>query len=304
MLRHALRSRRRRKTAVAAAFVAVLIATGGLAVSYVVDMVLYRQRLDFSVFDLADNAVLRPFDYATHDGLRLKSWFIPPKDGRPVVVYFPGRDGNLLRKPGHLMRLAEEEGYGLLLTGYRGYGGNPGRPREFDFYLDAISMIEQFTEAGHAPAGYIAYGYSMGTGIAANTAAQLTPLAVVLEAPLSNFIEAVRQQVGRVPAWLVRTRFDNLSRVSEIRAPVLLLAGEADTVTPTTFALALADRNPAFVTVEVVQAANHVNIIRLGGAIVVRDFLRSIEQNWPPLTLPSSLELSTDIPDMIRALTD
>ncbi len=233
---------------------------------------LFRQRLAFSVFDMEDNAVLRPFDHTTHDGLRLRSWYVPAQDDKPVVVYFPGRDGDLLRKPGHLLELTGD-GYGVLLAGYRGYGGNPGVPREFDLYLDAISMLGQFAERVEAPGGLVLYGYSMGTGIAANTAAQMEVNAVILEAPISNFLQAVRQQAGNVPAILVRSRFDNLSRIAEIKAPILLLAGGQDPVTPAVFAWALAEANPVFAHVEVIDDANHVNIIRLGGRQVVRDFL-------------------------------
>lgn len=264
----AARFRRLPLVTAAAGFVAVC----AIILSLVPEWVLFRQRLAFSVFDMEDNAVLRPFDHTTHDGLRLRSWYVPAKDDKPVLVYFPGRDGDMLRKPGHLLELTGD-GYGVLLAGYRGYGGNPGIPREFDLYLDAISMLGQFAERVKAPDGFVLYGYSMGTGIATNTAAQMEVDAVILEAPISNFLQAVRQQAGNVPAILVRSRFDNLSRIAEIKAPILLLAGGQDPVTPALFAWALAEANPAFARVEVIDDANHVNIIRLGGRQVVRDFL-------------------------------
>ena len=256
--------------------VALAVGAAGVLLSMVPEWILFRQRLLFSVLDLDAGAVLLPFEHATHDGLRLRSWYIAPSGGKPVIVYFAGRDGDLLRKPAHLFELAQE-GYGLLLVGYRGYGGNPGSPREFDMHLDANYMLAQFRQTGLADHGYILYGYSMGTAFAVNAATQVATKAVILEAPISSFLQAVRQQARGVPSWLVRTRFDNLARMAEIRSPTLLLAGGMDPVTPALFALSLAAANPLVARVEVFEEANHFSIIRLGGRQAVRAFLAQVE---------------------------
>jgi uncharacterized protein len=169
-----------------------------------------------------------------------------------------------------------EAGHGLLLVGYRGYGGNPGVPQETRMHRDMLALLHQAAQAGITPYGTILYGYSMGSAFAAHAAAHSQPLGVVLEAPISTFLAAVRLQAGRVPGFLVRTRFDNLARMREIRAPVLLLAGEQDPVTPPSFAFALARNNPEFASVEVVAGANHFNIMRLGGHRHVDEFLERL----------------------------
>ena len=242
------------------------------------EFILYRQRLFFSISAPGENVALTPFDQRTRDGLRLRSWFNPAERGKPTIVYFAGRDGDLLRKPLHLYRLAEE-GYGMLLVGYRGYGGNPGYPSERTMFLDAASLLRQAQEAGLAPGGYILYGYSMGSAIAANAAVQVRPMALILEAPISRFIEAVRQQAAYVPSWLVRTRFDNRARIAELDLPVLLLAGGRDTVTPPGFARSLAAVNQRHATVRVIDDANHFSIVRLGGGDAVRDFIEEVTKH-------------------------
>lgn len=259
--------------------VATLIAMTGLGVlALSPEYILFRDRLVFSIFDMGSEFVLQPFDYRTHDGLTLRSWYNPPEEERPTIVYFAGRDGDLIRKPAHLLRLAEE-GYGLILAGYRGYGGNPGRPSERSMFFDAASLLSQAQHAGLAPNGYILYGYSMGTGIASNAAVQVRPLGLILEAPLSTFGDAVRQQVGRFPNWLVRTHFNNLARIAELDVPVLILAGGRDTVTPPSFALALAAAREATINLHVYDDANHFSIIRLGGREAVYEFLEELEDS-------------------------
>jgi len=279
--------RRRRISLIMAAFVG-LTSLGVLAVSP--EYVLFRARLMFSIFDLGSEFVLYPFDHRTHDGLTLRSWYNPPQDEKPTIVYFAGRDGDLIRKPAHLLSLAEN-GYGIILVGYRGYGGNPGRPNERSMFRDAASLLSQAEDEGLAPNGFIFYGYSMGTGIASNAAVQVRPIGLILEAPISTFGEAVRQQARRFPTWLVRTHFNNLARIAELDMPILILAGGRDTVTPPSFALALAAAREPSVNLQIYDEANHFNIIRLGGRDAVRQFLEELEIERTKRDLVIDLEL-------------
>lgn len=56
------------------------------------------------------------------DGLTVHSWYRAPLDGKPVIVFFEGNGAH----PGYRnfkVRPWLDAGYGLLLVGYRGYGG-------------------------------------------------------------------------------------------------------------------------------------------------------------------------------------
>ena len=236
------------------------------------ERILFGYRMHFSILELDRDRPLLPFDQWTADGLRLRSWHVPPQDGRPTIVYFAGRDGDIVHKPAHLVS-ATEEGFGLLLVGYRGFGGNPGTPSEVAMQRDVLGLLHQAERDGITPNGTILYGYSMGSAFAASAAAYTEPLGVILEAPISTFLAAVRLQAGPVPRFLVRTRFDNLARLPQIGAPILLLAGGHDPVTPPTFAQALARANPDRAELKVIAEANHFNIVRLGGYRAIQAFL-------------------------------
>lgn len=270
------RARLRRRHWAFLSLVTVLVSTLFL-LALVPDHILFRDRLAFSILELDREREIQPLDHQTYDGLTLRSWYVAPQEDRPTIVYFPGRDGDIINKPAHLVEQVDK-GYGLVLVGYRGFGGNPGFPTEMDMYRDVNALLHHAEEQGLMANGIVLYGYSMGSVFAANAAVAMEPLAVVLEAPLSNFLDAVRQQAGHIPAFLVRTRLDNLARLPQIKAPILLLAGGRDTVTPPAFAYALANANPMRARVELVPEAGHFSIIRLGGRDKVRDFLTSVEQ--------------------------
>lgn len=266
-----------RKTAVRSVAALLALLTVGLvvAVRTIPEFILYRERLVFNLLEINSDIELKPLDITTHDGLTLRSWYHRPAEGKPVIVYFPGRLEDLIRRPAHLFHLAEQ-GYGLTLAGYRGYGGNPGYPSEHLLYRDGTALLTKLTHEGLAPDGIVLYGYSMGTGIASYVATATRPRALILEAPFTSFPDAVRQQAPSVPIWLVRSRFDTRSRISNIDAPILLLAGEQDRITPPDFAKALAALSQGVAKLEILPEANHVNMARRGALEAVSSFLVSI----------------------------
>ncbi len=240
------------------------------------EFILYRDRLVVSLLEVESGVELQPFDLTTGDGLSLRSWYRAPQGGKPVLVYFPGRRGDLFGKPKHLFELADQ-GYGLLLAGYRGFGGNPGRPSENRLYGDTTALLGKLSDMGLAPDGVVFYGYSMGTGVASYAATQVRPRAIILEAPFTSFPEAVRHQASPVPTWLIRSRFDNHSRMRDVDVPVLLLAGEDDHITPPDFAEALAAISEGFSKLHILAGANHINMIALGAGEILSDFLFGLE---------------------------
>ena len=77
------------------------------------------------------------------------------------------------------------------------------------------------------------YGESLGTGIAVWAATTHAVGAVVLESPYTSIAAAAQYHYPFIPAaWLVSDRYDSLSRIGQVRAPVLMLHGARDGVIP------------------------------------------------------------------------
>lgn len=182
----------------------------------------------------------------TADGLELTSWYAPPAEGRPVVVYFCGNAGHIGYR-GFKARRMIDSGFGVLLVSYRGFGGNPGKPTEEGLFADARAAMD-FLAAANIPATRtVLYGESLGTGVAVRLAweqAKQTPVAaVVLETPYTSIAEVAQHHYPFVPArWLVKDRFDALSLITGIGAPVLVLHAEDDRVIPLQFAQRLFEK--------------------------------------------------------------
>jgi uncharacterized protein len=178
---------------------------------------------------------VREVAVTTRDGLSLASWYLPPPDGRPVVLYCHGNGGHIGYRAGRLRRLADA-GFGVLLLEYRGYGGNPGAPTEAGLYADADAAMEFLERQSIPPDRIVLWGESLGSAVAVAVAAARTVGAIVLEAPFTSVAALAQMRYPLVPAaLLLRDRFDASSRITRIGAPLFVLHGGRDRIVPIRF---------------------------------------------------------------------
>lgn len=173
------------------------------------------------------------------DMLILSSWYKPPWDKKPVILYLHGNAGHI----GHRMRLIRQfidAGFGVLLLEYRGYGGNPGTPTESGFYQDGRAAMQFLQQRGIRDNKIVLYGESLGTGVATQLAAEFSVCALVLQSPYTTLTALARYHYSWLPLPVL-DKYDSLSRIQKIHAPLLVLHGKLDNLVPYTQGLTLFD---------------------------------------------------------------
>ncbi len=176
--------------------------------------------------------------YQTADGLELVSWYRPAKKGPTgrdlaTIVYFQGNGGNIA---GRIFKTRPlfEAGYGLMLVGYRGYGGNPGKPSEEGLYYDARAAMAYLQDQGLAMDDLVLLGESLGSGVAVRMAWETRVRAVMLEAPYTSTVDVGQSAYFFLPVGLLMyDRFPSIDLIADIQAPLLVVHGEQDGVIPT-----------------------------------------------------------------------
>ena len=225
---------------------------------------------------------MREVALETADGLALRSWYKPARDGRPTMIYFHGNGGNI---SGRVKRVRPylNAGLGVLLVGYRGYGGNLGSPSETGLYEDARTAL-RFIEAEGVPATRtVLYGESLGSAlaihVAAEQAAQGRPFAAVIgEGAPSSVVDVAARRYPFAPVrTLIRDRFDSKAKVSGIGAPLLLIHGAEDRVVPVDFSRELFDAASEPKNAHWIENGGHNDLTYHGIDAVVLDFL----DRWP-----------------------
>jgi fermentation-respiration switch protein FrsA (DUF1100 family) len=167
----------------------------------------------------------------TADGLRLGAWFAAPEPGAPVVVVFNGNAGNRGGRAMLAARLVDRE-LGVLLFDYRGYGGNPGSPTEEGLARDARAAADFVVK--RAPGHPVVYfGESLGAAVAVELAASRPPAALILRSPFTSLADVAAVHYPFLPVRaLLWDRYPSLDRIPQVAAPVLVVAGDEDSIVP------------------------------------------------------------------------
>ena len=172
---------------------------------------------------------------ATRDGLQLGGWlFPPPGPNRPItVVVFNGNAGSREARLPLALALARR-GLGVLLFDYRGYGGNPGSPTEDGLLRDAHAALDHLASRTDVDLGQIVYyGESLGSGVAVRLAVDRPPAALVLRSPYTSLVDVAKVHYPFLPvSLLLRDRFATEQRIGGIHCPLLVIAGDRDSVIP------------------------------------------------------------------------
>lgn len=183
--------------------------------------------------------LLKEVTYYLPTGEKLYAWYLPAKKGKPTIVYFHGNTGNV---EGHTQRLIVQyfynNGYGLLLPEYRGYGDLKGKPSQQHMQEDAVTAVKYLNGLDIKNHDIILYGHSMGTYMAIYAASQLgqkNPFdAVVLEAPFYSIADTGRVHLG---GWipyhlLLKNKYPSYQHIKKINTRLFIAHGKQDTIIP------------------------------------------------------------------------
>lgn len=221
-------------------------------------------------------------EVTTSDGLTLLAWHAQAPDGRPTLIYFHGNAGNLAGRA-FKARQFIDAGLGVLFVEYRGYGGNPGEPTEEGLYRDGRAAFEYLKGLGSGPASWVLYGESLGSAVATQMAHDLasagTPAAgVILEAPFTSMLDMAQLRFPFVPTQrLVKDRFDSVSKIAVINAPLFIIHGLDDRTVPFRHGVQMFDAAEEPKSHLWVEGGGHVDLYDRG---VGPDVIAFIEGVW------------------------
>ena len=163
----------------------------------------------------------------TADGLTLRGWYWPAQDDRKdLILFFHGRGGNA----DLAARMAEpliHDGRGLLIADYRGFGDNPGVPKEKRLFRDGDAFSALARQL--APdARLTIFGYSLGSAVAIDQAVKQKPALLVTLGAFAR-LKSVSPDYAKP---FLPDEFDNLGAAQRLVSPWLILHGTADETVP------------------------------------------------------------------------
>jgi uncharacterized protein len=152
----------------------------------------------------------------------------------------------------------------VFLVDYRGYGRSEGSPTEDGLYRDARAVYGKALERFHAPQ-IVLFGESLGSAVAIQLATEQPAAGVVLETPFLSIAAMARKHYPFVPAFLIRSRYENDRKIGSVAAPKLFLIAERDEVAPPEQGRRLYDLASEPRTLFVIPGSGHNDTYVTGG---------------------------------------
>jgi fermentation-respiration switch protein FrsA (DUF1100 family) len=204
--------------------------------------------------------------FSAADGAQLHGWLVPGA-GESSLLWFHGNAGNVGDRVPLLKELHQQLAVSILILEYRGYGASEGRPSEGGLYLDAEAALGALTARMGVEAGSIVlFGQSLGAAVAVELARRRPPLGLILESAFTSVAEMARHHYPWLPVGgLLRTRFDSLSKISAVQAPLLVIHGDRDEIAPLDMGKALFAAAPGRKRLLVLRGAGHNDLPIVAG---------------------------------------
>lgn len=164
------------------------------------------------------------------DQVILHGWLIKKSVEKqsPLLMYF---GGNAEEVSSFLWEDIEQfKGWSVLLVNYRGYGLSQGQPSETHLLQDAVFLYDTFSKRKEIDnTKIVAFGRSLGTGVAVHLASQRALQGVILVSPYDS-IESIAQEIYFfVPVkFLLKHHFNSLNWAPAAKTRLLALIGTSD----------------------------------------------------------------------------
>jgi uncharacterized protein len=182
--------------------------------------------------DVAPGQLGRPFEdvfLPVENGRRVNAWYFPASNtASPVMLVCHGNAGNISHRL-DLASLLLEAGAGVLLLDYRGYGRSDGKPGEENTYRDAQAAYHWLVGKGVAGTNVIAFGESLGGGVACELAVREKLGGLILQSTFTSMTDLGAELFPWLPVRLISTiKYNTRAKLPNVRVPVLILHSRRD----------------------------------------------------------------------------
>ena len=219
--------------------------------------------------------------FTTRDAVQLHGWFVPAAQSpaRATMLVCNGNAGNRAYRA-ELARAFHAHGVAVLLFDYRGYGDSAGSPDERGLALDARAARTYLRLRQDVDAARLVYfGESLGAAVAVELAAEHPPAALVLRSPFTSMADVGSYHYPMLPVrLLLRDRYAAIDRIAQVRAPLLVIAGDSDRIVPFEQSRRVHDAARSAKAMVVIEGADHNDAALTAGPVVVDETMRLLSR--------------------------
>lgn len=199
------------------------------AIIYLLALVLlflFQRTLLFPVVGEVTNINRDPIVFK-HNAIDLHGWVLNQGKNK-AIIYFGGNAEQI--SDNIILFETVLKDYSVYLVDYRGYGKSAGEPTEQNLFADALFIYDQIQSQYESIS---TIGRSLGSGVAVYLGTNRDIEKLMLLTPYDSIAQVAQSQYPMFPTrYLVRDKFDSISRAADITVPSLIMAAEHDLVVP------------------------------------------------------------------------
>jgi len=201
---------------------------------------------------------------ASAAGVELHAWFFPHPKPCASLLFCHGNAGNASHRLENTALLLQS-GFQVLLFDYRGYGHSSGQPSEHGLYRDAQAAWTYLVDrVDTASVPRIIFGRSLGGAVAVELATRVKADGLIIESSFTS-IRTLARLIFPLPLPELPVKYDSLSKIGNLRMPLLSIHGERDELIPFSDGRLLFDAAPEPKAWYAIPGAGHNDTYLTGG---------------------------------------
>jgi len=215
---------------------------GGIGLTLLVILIIFaRSLLNSAAFypekqrepvTLPSNSGIKEIFIQASDGTKIQTFYFQNPNSDQLLLFFHGNAGNALHRFPDAMRLSRTP-INVLLLSYRGYGRSGGRPSEKGIYLDAAAALLYARSVLKFPEEKtFILGRSLGATVAVESAQDNALAGLILVSPFSSGTDMATLMGFGWLNWAIGNPYDSLTKVRQLKMPLLIIHGEQDNTIP------------------------------------------------------------------------
>ena len=185
--------------------------------------------------------------FTSSDGTRLHGWFVPHPNPKRFILYCHGNGEQVADNADVVTMFRDKLLASVFIFDYRGYGHSEGSPTEAGCIADAAAAQRWLAErAGIQPNEVVLVGRSLGGGVVTALAAEQGAKALVLQNTFPTMPDVAAVHYPWLPVrWVMKNRYDSVTRIRKYKGPLFQSHGTADTLIPLGMSRQLYDASPS-----------------------------------------------------------
>lgn len=209
------------------------------------------------------------------------SLYLSENPSNVFVLFSHGNTGNVSFHTSYY-ELFNRLGVSYATYDYPGYGESLGTPCERSLYESGEAVIDHLVQRSILKdKSFFHFGLSLGAAVSLHLANRYPCKGLILEAPFTDTrsMAAIKVPIPGIK-WLIKNRYDNLTKISTISVPTLIVHGSNDLTTPLKMAQSLYSAHPGYKELFVVDGAGHRDIGQNAGERYderIKSFIKKFE---------------------------